>query len=136
MTAAKPHFRYEYDRLEWRSVSYPNKRVCQCEICGGPAVKHGRDALCKICSDARTAEIKAQRRVFLNAKRRGQIGDVAGRQCVDCKLGGRAVTDWEHRDWREPLKVQPVCRMHNSHRGRAMTAYEASFRQTGAECAP
>lgn len=139
MTSAKPHFRYDYRRRDWRAVYYSvlgnetwgrslsRKRLCRCEICSGPAVKHGIDALCKTCSDARYAEIKTQRCIFVNARNAGKIGRLDGQQCVDCSSPSPA-TDWEHRDWREPLKVEPVCRMHNARRGRAMTAHEASFR--------
>lgn len=133
MNQPKPRFRYDHSRIEWRSVSYPGKRVCQCEICGGPAVKQSKSTLCMLCSRARSLEINKQRRVFINALRSGKIGSAAGRQCVDCAPDivtfKKPATEWEHRDWREPLKVVPICRMHNARRGRAMTAYEASFSQ-------
>lgn len=145
MTPRKPHFRFDYRRAQWLAVyytfegyktggrSFPAKSLLPCEICGGPAVKRGLNTLCDTCSDARRAEIIKQRQVFVNARNSGKIGHVDGLQCVDCApdfvTSKRPATEWEHRDWREPLKVEPICRMHNTRRGRAMTAYEASFSQ-------
>jgi hypothetical protein len=130
--------RFRYDRLKdcWRWPS--GKPLRFCEICSGAYIREG---ICDKCQDARRAEIARGKVTWMREKgrpgrfpllSRGQI------KCVDCvssttkrpdwaKPIDDTATEWDHRDWREPLKVVPVCRMHNSRRGRAMTAHEASF---------
>lgn len=125
----KPRFRYDYHRRLWR-WSDTGHLLRFCDICRGPHVRRG---LCGKCQTARKAEIKNGRRIWLRASGRPHAYPLlcqGATQCVDCTKRGRDIrlaTEWDHRDWREPLKVEPVCRNHNSQRGRAMTAYEASF---------
>lgn len=130
----KPRIRYDYRRHFWRWSSGHPVRVCV--ICGGPHIRQG---ICHKCQDARRAEISRGKVIWLRESGRPRAypalnsGEV---HCVDCimrnithpKAGKiQAATEWDHRDWREPLKVEPVCRNHNAQRGRAMTAFEASF---------
>lgn len=128
MTQGKLRFRYDHKRHCWRWSSGHPLRFC--ELCKGP---HIRSGLCKICQDARKAEIRGGRRMWERARGQPRAYPLLCQgttKCVDCVRRGRDVrlaTEWDHRDWREPLKVEPVCRNHNSQRGRAMTAYEASF---------
>ncbi len=39
--------------------------------------------------------------------------------CVDC---GEPANGYDHRDYRKPLAVEPVCRRHNALRGPAVSA--------------
>ena len=146
----KPRLRFDYRKDRWRLDGFPFEL---CHICGRP---NRRKGTCGICQNARYQEMRTQRRIFLNALRSGLIPSLADRltKCVDCvyhennlpsqwpdtpvMIEHRKIrieqqmdvaTEWDHRDWREPLKVEPVCRMHNARRGRAMTAFEASFVQ-------
>lgn len=50
------------------------------------------------------------------ARSRGELPDPRSALCVDC---GRAATEYDHRDYNEPLKVDPVCRGCNARRGKA-----------------
>lgn len=133
--AQKPHFRYDYWRRSWRGAAGQPLRFCI--ICFAPHVRKG---ICNICRDARRAEISKGKAVWLRESGKPRAYPYLGEgktKCVDCIERNREyphalhrsdiATEWDHRDWREPLKVVPVCRAHNSHRGRAMTAYEASF---------
>lgn len=45
--------------------------------------------------------------------------------CVDCKLTKAEV--WEHRDYRKPLKVAPVCQACNLARGPALPVVDKSI---------
>lgn len=133
MSPPKLRFRFDVVKRVWRHLSgdLAGRRVNLCRFC---KLFSERMGTCIACQNARNAEIKQQRRIFTNAVRAGKIPSLADRQtpCVDCKGTSkprRPATEWDHRDWREPLKVEPVCRFHNSHRGRAMTAHEASFQR-------
>ena len=130
----KPRLRFDYRKDRWRLNGLPFEL---CHICGRP---NHRKGTCGRCQNSRYEEMRAQRRVFNNAIRRGALPDLSSVKinCVDCEKYSQknpegwknkdlTASEWDHRDWREPLKVEPVCRMHNARRGRAMTAYEASF---------
>lgn len=47
---------------------------------------------------------------------RGDITRAREHTCVDC--GGEA-RDWDHRDYTQPLAIEPVCRSCNLKRGKA-----------------
>lgn len=51
------------------------------------------------------------------AKRDGILAPVNTHNCVDC---GRIAENYDHRDYRKPLDVEPVCRKCNHKRGNAM----------------
>lgn len=51
---------------------------------------------------------------------RAKLGSAAGRKCVDC---GRPADRWDHRDYRKPLEVEPVCRSCNWYRARALPEF-------------
>jgi hypothetical protein len=42
--------------------------------------------------------------------------------CVDCR--SKRATAWDHRDYRKPLNVEPVCSSCNTLRGSALTPKE------------
>lgn len=144
----KPHLRFNYAAKAWFFVFYDedtgevfknwlrgNRRLRICEICSGPAYRASWGAVCLDCREAREIEVRESHRIFAGALREGQFQSLPDgkTECVDCDAPAMV---WEHRDAREPLSVEPCCRSCNRRRGRAMTAHEASFRQTGAVCAP
>lgn len=51
------------------------------------------------------------------AIREGRLEHPRGMACVDC--GGVAI-EYEHRDYTQPLKVEPICRGCNLRRGPAL----------------
>lgn len=51
------------------------------------------------------------------ARRHGELADPRTMSCTDCE--GTA-TEYDHRDYNEPLKVEPVCRGCNARRGKAI----------------
>lgn len=56
-------------------------------------------------------------RTVVKAMRNGDLPPL-GIKCVDC--GGLA-TEWDHRDYNDPLRVDPVCRSCNCKRGEALS---------------
>lgn len=46
----------------------------------------------------------------------GLLQDMRGQPCVDC---GKTAVHHDHRDWRRPLDVEPVCHSCNLRRGPA-----------------
>ena len=57
----------------------------------------------------------------------GRIPPARTLVCVDC--GGRA-RDYDHRDYSQPLSVEPVCRSCNLLRGPAINADRGAFERT------
>lgn len=53
------------------------------------------------------------------AIREGRLTRASEHQCVDC---GKQACDYDHRDYNQPLAVQPVCRSCNLKRGPAIPA--------------
>ena len=51
------------------------------------------------------------------AVRRGDLPSIWTQKCVDC---GRRASDYDHRDYGKPLKVEPVCNECNIKRGPAL----------------
>jgi hypothetical protein len=61
---------------------------------------------------------------------RGELAPATSLPCTDC---GQQATDYDHRDYRKPLDVQPVCRRCNGLRGTAMR--DPHPPRTGSSCA-
>jgi hypothetical protein len=88
-----------------------------CRHCGVDiSWRHCLAKQCLDCTQSVTGAAAAHRAVYA-AIRRGQLAAPRFLQCVDC---GRQATDYDHRDYREPLNVQPVCRGCNLARGPAI----------------
>lgn len=89
----------------------------RCYDCG--AKIHGRDRQTLRC-DKCSAQAYTLRRRAINAISsaiaRGTMPPASSVDCVDC--GARA-EHYDHRDYRKPLDVQPVCRSCNFNRGPA-----------------
>lgn len=57
------------------------------------------------------------RRIVAKAVRNGELRPATGFDCTDC---GKPATEYDHRDYRKPLDVEPVCRSCNLKRGPAL----------------
>ena len=88
-----------------------------CVECGAKHDRHRMAQRCGPCSvsfgNAMIAAIAAVQRAI----RRGEMVKAKTQTCVDC---GSNACDWDHRDYRKPLDVQPVCRSCNFARGPAV----------------
>lgn len=77
-----------------------------------------RDIRCSDCATSRYWKMvgyqNAACRLVHAAMRRGDIPAPASLACVDC---GAQARDYDHRDYTQPLKVDPVCRSCNVMRG-------------------
>jgi hypothetical protein len=47
---------------------------------------------------------------------KGELPRAHALSCTDC---GAQASEYDHRDYSQPLVVEPVCRLHNRRRGRA-----------------
>lgn len=63
---------------------------------------------------ARDVLVKRAQQAIAQAIRRGDLKPAKNRRCVDC---GRHAYAYDHRDYREPLKVEPVCNFCHHARG-------------------
>ena len=91
-----------------------NHKVCA--RCYAPFLGYPMSRYCAPCRPiALRAQLAAASKVK-NAIFYKRILPPTAFQCVDC---GRKARDYEHRDYDEPLKVEPVCRACNIARGPA-----------------
>ena len=92
----------------------------QCKNCGSDITdRHYHATLCIGCLKSwgqRTGSAQACQAVAA-AIRGGQLAPAKTQACTDC--GGPAL-DYDHRDYNQPLKVEPVCRSCNKKRGPAI----------------
>lgn len=79
--------------------------------------------VCRACSSAKhlrsrylSGGVFCQSKVAV-ARSRGELPPPSAAPCTDC--GGKA-TEYDHRDYNFPLKVEPVCRGCNARRGPAI----------------
>lgn len=93
-----------------------NCRSCSAEFNGFPL---GRHWYCKPCSLlSHKAQLEAKGWVS-RAIRNGVLMRADQFRCVDC---GDWATGWEHRDYSQPLQVEPTCSSCNFKRGPAAFA--------------
>jgi hypothetical protein len=68
------------------------------------------DANCKL-----RQQLSAKARVMVNqAIRNGRLPPASTLNCADCE---KQATGYDHRDYRRPLDVEPVCQLCNHRRG-------------------
>ena len=84
-----------------------------CIDCGNPTNRHGA---AKYCWECIRKGSKAHAAVF-QAIKRGVLKRPSEYSCCDC---GGAASQYDHRDYNNPLDVQPVCRRCNLKRGPAI----------------
>ena len=92
-------------------------RYFTCVICFEPASRdRGPTQTCMSC--ARKIQEESSRCSILVKKAilRGELKRATDFKCVDC---GLPATHYDHRDYRKPLKVEPVCHGCNICRGTA-----------------
>lgn len=66
---------------------------------------------------ARSAMYRRAHEAVQKATRTGALALPSTLACVDC---GKPATEYDHRDYAEPLTVDPVCHSCNTKRGRAL----------------
>lgn len=99
-----------------------------CHCCGKlVATRLGHRRICRDCITAGyyQAAYKA-RMIAYRATVSGLIPRAKTQTCVDC---GKPACDNDHRDYDEPLKVEPVCRSCNLLRGPGKWARPDIFKQ-------
>lgn len=89
-----------------------------CLHCASPFLRAGGGSrLClrcaSLCSSASMRSVRAVRKAIAA----GELSHFSALYCVDC---GAFADRYEHRDYAEPLKVDPVCRSCNARRGHAL----------------
>lgn len=93
-----------------------------CIACGALVAGRTRQArMCIPCMRARyfdPVKLAAHREVG-RARRAGTLADPRTLKCTDCS---RPATEYDHREYRKPLDVEPVCRRCNLLRGPAIDA--------------
>ena len=99
-------------------------KLCKfiCKKCKQPKMVFGGSAYF-VCDDCKPAnhytfgdQYKAARAV-MQAKQKGLLQPPSNFDCVDC---GKKATVYDHRDYKKPLEVDPVCRSCNVRRGSAI----------------
>ncbi len=95
----------------------PTRQVEFCTGCGAE-IKKGRNR--KYCSACLELSFSRQRKLHYEVKKAIKAGALApiteSTACVDC---GFPAACYDHRDWRAPLAVEPVCKSCNNRRGPA-----------------
>lgn len=94
-------------------------REITCIRCGCSARRSttAHAGFCIPCANQHGIEALKAGRSVAAAIRRGELSKATDHNCTDC--GGPA-REYEHRDYLEPLKVEPVCRSCNHKRGVAL----------------
>ena len=94
----------------------PFQVLGQCIDCGKSFERDAGAWRCWPC-DTKVQEIRlAARRIVSDAVRAGLLPPLKSVVCVDCEAPAVA---YDHRDYRRPLAVAPVCLACNSRRGPA-----------------
>lgn len=102
----------------WYSARNGQARACF--MCGADI--SDLHALRKACWDCGDLHDKESRRAISRvgaAVQRGQIRPASEYQCADC---GAPASNYDHRDYTEPLMVDPVCGSCNRKRGPAFNS--------------
>ena len=86
----------------------------ECVVCGG-ATYSKRAKFCRECFVG--AKPSSVEYAVFSAIKRGELKPIKECICVDC---GKPAQHYDHRDYNEPIKVDPVCRVCNAARGHAI----------------
>lgn len=127
--------RWDYDRAAWRHVSAAGELMLlwykACAACGAMESHMGANrALCFRCRRRQCDRIGAiagpAQRAVMKAIREGRLPRLDGSiPCVDCSAPAAV---YDHRDYRRPLDVEPVCRRCNVRRGPAVDVAHLWFK--------
>lgn len=96
------------------------KRITPCEHCGGDALSGAFGAVRRFCAKCRCAYLREKAYAgnkISSAIKYGRLKPATEYKCVDCD-GPASV--WEHRDYRKPLDIEPVCKTCNALRKGAL----------------
>lgn len=89
----------------------------RCFYCNAELRAYDRMILfCDSCEAERRPIQSRAKDLVRRAIRAGRIAPAVGQPCADC---GSPATKYDHRDYAEPLKVEPVCTSCNCKRGPA-----------------
>lgn len=103
--------------------------VFKCRLCKIAYMKNYRKTKGKQYSDTYNKKIYgsdmelAKRKVYI-AVRSGFLSKASTHICADC---GKQAFCYDHRDYSQPLKVEPVCRTCNQKRGPAKKVPRGTF---------
>lgn len=96
--------------------------TCACCQTATNRYYQARNRMCLRCSDAHQAEGRKAVAAVQLAVRSGALRPAADCVCADC---GAKAAQYDHRDYTQPLAVEPVCRSCNQKRG---PAYDSAYR--------
>lgn len=96
----------------------------QCIDCAAELAwnRHEQTLRCDKCTAAVDQLRSSAVRAVKEAIKAGQLQPAKQRLCVDCE---RPAHDYDHRDYRKPMDVEPVCRPCNQRRGPAVWRSES-----------
>lgn len=120
----KPRARWDYKRGMWREVNTYHNRLAhywlkRCSECGAEMCCGINRSRCSDCLNSFDLGAKRAHAVVSAAVKCGLLPRACEQNCVDC---GRTAQVYEHRDYNQPLVVEPVCRSCNKKRGSARKA--------------
>ena len=99
------------------------KALIVCAECGGQELRSHNAVFCHACALARSKAARNERARYFYlaheyvtvAVRMGDLPKLDGSiLCTDCS---NPATEYDHRDYKKPLEVDPVCRACNAARG-------------------
>jgi len=113
--------RFCFDCAEIKNNGGPLRKKLTCSHCANTISPHSTTGLCgyhrkKVNLNSLSVMAAAHKIVALAVKSK-ILPELDGTiPCHDC---GRPAHEYDHRDYKKPLDVSPVCRACNKHRGRA-----------------
>jgi hypothetical protein len=109
--------------LVYRYQRIPARFAAPCKHCGEfiSGLMGWRAPSCWTCNTKRSKYQQAAAYQVGKAIRKGLLPRASECVCVDC---GKPAEHYDHRDYRQPLNVQPVCRSCNCRRGSAVDMVE------------
>lgn len=90
--------------------------IC-CAHCGAVDERHYIAKLCWKCTYEHLKLAQLAMAKICKEVREGRLIPAKSYRCADC---GEQARDYDHRDYRKPLTVEPVCRSCNIRRGHAL----------------
>lgn len=120
----KPRLTWNYRASEWR-IQHNDwwfEVVRKCPTCKLLFIGSRQVWTCKPCKERRRKILRRACIVHAQVKRAVELGKLpdlreTNVRCVDCKE--RRAVCYDHRDYDQPFKVDPVCRQCNCRRGPA-----------------
>ena len=99
-------------------------RILICPLCGESDDRWHNAKICWSCARLiYKSQVESYKKVR-NAIMAGKLPSLAHQMCVDC---GKPAKCYDHRDYNQPLKVEPVCTSCNKKRGYGLPIYGLSL---------